>query len=302
VLVQDLYAAASEKSPRRECVESGMTDRFPRVVWILWLQGWESAPEVPQACLTSWKLRNPGWDVRPLDRKSLDSYVDLEEIGTLPPEALSDYARVHLLNRYGGVWVDATVFCMRPLDSWLDTRSGFFAFEKPGADRPLASWFLAAEPGNAAVAVWSELADQYWEGRSKRHLYYWLHALFLAAYEKDETARRVWDRTPKLRSDGPHYFVPYGERFVRPLTRMGRARLASGRDPVYKLNWRFRLADSAPDSAMAFFCGGAEDADLVQDTLAATADQAIEWMRWRVRHARMRIAGRRRPDARPNGA
>jgi mannosyltransferase OCH1-like enzyme len=42
-------------------------------------------------------------------------------------------ARLCLLRTHGGVWVDATVFCRRPLDEWLPEHaaSGFFAFANP---------------------------------------------------------------------------------------------------------------------------------------------------------------------------
>ena len=57
---------------------------------------------------------------------------------------------------------DATVFCLRPLDDWLDAAyaSGFFAFRNPAKDRMMANWFIAAEPDNALlVALHQALLD-----------------------------------------------------------------------------------------------------------------------------------------------
>ena len=50
--------------------------------------------------------------------------------GLIPPAAESDILRLYLLKKYGGVWVDATNLCRRPLDAWLPSAAceGFFAF------------------------------------------------------------------------------------------------------------------------------------------------------------------------------
>jgi hypothetical protein len=34
-------------------------------------------------------------------------------------QAKSDIIRLHLLAQHGGVWADATVLCLQPLDHWL---------------------------------------------------------------------------------------------------------------------------------------------------------------------------------------
>ena len=105
-----------------------MTDRIarscPRIVWMLWLQGWDQAPDVARAALASWLGRNPGWRVHAIDRAALDQFLPISVLAAIfgtpkEPEALSDQIRLELLARYGGVWVDATALCARPLDAWL---------------------------------------------------------------------------------------------------------------------------------------------------------------------------------------
>ena len=80
---------------------------------------------MPRACLESWRNRNPDWIVHALDERTLSNFIPrdrLEQILRTPRneiEALSDRIRIELLSRYGGVWVDATTLCARPLDEWL---------------------------------------------------------------------------------------------------------------------------------------------------------------------------------------
>ena len=113
-----------------------------RTIWTLWHQGFADAPPLVQACLESWRRFNPGWRVIALDRHSLPDYYDIAEVidparRDLDVIKMSNLTRLCLLWRYGGLWTDATVFCLRPLDDWLHAAydAGFFAFRNPAKDR-----------------------------------------------------------------------------------------------------------------------------------------------------------------------
>jgi hypothetical protein len=116
--------------------------------------------------------------------------------------------------------VDSTVYCNRPLDDWLYDvlPSGFFAFARPGPDRMVASWFLAATASHHIARTWDRLSAEYWLHRTNRHHYFWFHYLFELAYNKDLRFRDLWNMTPKISADGPHYFVAYDEKLLRSLT------------------------------------------------------------------------------------
>jgi hypothetical protein len=130
---------------------------------MLWYQGLDRAPLVVKKCVESWIRENPGWDVVVLDAESLKRYVTPD----LPPDKLarldltkqSNLVRLQLLADFGGVWADATVLCLRPLDEWIDecTASGFFAFAFPdGHSRVLSTWFLVSERHCPIVVKWRQ--------------------------------------------------------------------------------------------------------------------------------------------------
>lgn len=136
---------------------------FTKTIWIYWHQGEASAPELVKRCIASWRTRNPGWQVNVLDAASVRNYCDLGEVIDLgrkdiPVQMVADLVRLHLLNRHGGVWADATLYCATPLDEWIQqaARSGFFAFARPGRDRMLSVWFLASTPGNPLISGWCQ--------------------------------------------------------------------------------------------------------------------------------------------------
>jgi len=282
-----------------------MTSGIPRVLWTLWLQGWEQSPALVQACLRSWQLRNPTWSVRALTMENLGRYVDLGatypgvDLDRIPAPALSDMIRIALLTRHGGVWADSTVFCVTPLDQWLDdySRTGFFAFSRPGPHRMVSSWFLASEPHHPLTTAWEDRVRRYWHGRSAPDEYYWFHHLFAEAYGEDDTFRRIWDATPKLPSTGPHYFVPYGARLAGRMTQRARARVLSETEPVYKLCHRVHPSPPGRETAHDFFCHWADEGVWRPEAGTRPAyrpllvvDRIGEKVRWTYRHARGGLA------------
>ena len=223
-----------------------MSDSVPKIIWLLWLQGWENAPEVVRACAASWVRLNPAWSVRFLTREHLPQLFPSSSPSArlleldIPPEALSNVVRLELLARYGGVWADATTYCLMPLDEWLApaVAEGFFAFDRPGPDRMLASWFLAAPPGAPVIARWRSLAQAYWTDRTERHTYFWFHYLFADAYKTHPDVKRVWDAMPKHAAAGPLAFAPYQNKLFRPLTAGAQKFVATAASPMLKLTHR----------------------------------------------------------------
>jgi len=152
-----------------------------KTIWSCWFQGREAAPFLVKRCFASWERENPGWDFRCLDAVSVERYVNLKEIIDLQEQSvtaasLSDIARVLLLHQFGGIWVDATLFCNRPLDDWLPSAmtEGFFAFAAPALDRLLASWFLSAVPNHYLISQWCRRTIEYWSNRLKSENYFWV--------------------------------------------------------------------------------------------------------------------------------
>ena len=134
--------------------------RVPRTLWMYWHQGWRCAPDLVTRCAATWRAHNPTWELRLLDAATIAETVTLPRTASgldLPLPALSDVTRICLLQKYGGVWADATLWCTRPLDDWIETvtaQSGFFAYDKPGPDRPISSWFLAADSQCRIIDLW----------------------------------------------------------------------------------------------------------------------------------------------------
>ena len=182
-----------------------------KTIWTCWFQGRENAPPLVKSCLDSWERHNPNWDLRCLDAATVQRYVPLRQYidlneKTLTAASLSDVLRIVLLHEFGGLWVDATLLCNRPLDDWLSDvmGEGFFAFAAPAPSRPLASWFLSVDAHHYLVSAWFRRTVEYWSIRTASYDYFWFHHLFRDLVRLDPQAAEAWARVPKVSADGPH--------------------------------------------------------------------------------------------------
>ena len=177
-----------------------------RTIWLLWLQGWENAPWLSQQVLTSWKVKNPGWKIVMVTEKNLKEYVDgIDYVykETISPAAKSDIIRLNLLYKHGGVWADATLLCMTPLDSWVYEAiqpSQFWMYHGWGGgmstEKGPASWFIISKAKSYIITKWKEECDHYWKEHETAHEYFWMDLLFKKLYETDKKFKRQWDLVP----------------------------------------------------------------------------------------------------------
>lgn len=130
---------------------------------MFWHSGFDDVPDVVRRSRETWRHFNPDHDLRALNLADASRYlgVDLEvafegisiDLGWT---GKSDLIRLMLLSKFGGIWADATTFCLKPLSEWLyDETSdfGFFSFREvnPKRDHELIIWFLAASPDNQII-------------------------------------------------------------------------------------------------------------------------------------------------------
>ena len=226
-----------------------------RSIWTLWLQGWDSAPRIIQVCHESWVRRNPDWTVHALTNESLalfDAFLPAR-CPTLSVAAYSDLVRTSILAAFGGVWVDASVYCMWPLDWWVDevAASGFFAFRLTSL-RPLATWFLAADPEQPLIGSWAERTRAYYAAHESIDEYFWMALQFELGCREDPLFAAAWAEVPAMSAAGPHAFCPPERRLSQPMPEALRERMVSRVDPVYKLSHRGPQS-FPPGSAGAFF-------------------------------------------------
>ena len=217
---------------------------LPKIIWMFWAQGLEEAPATVTRCVKSWQRQNPDWDVRIITQDTLGDYLDLSRYpADIPLPALSDILRLELLKEHGGIWADATSYCMRPVDDWLIPwmQGGFFAYNQPTPGRFMATWLLASVPNGALVSRLHRTVNRYWDGRAKASDYFWCHYTFEFLNWVDPVFRKAWRDVPKLSADGPH--ILFAAQRAGTLDQIDPDSAEFQAITVHKLSWKEPLAD-----------------------------------------------------------
>lgn len=205
-----------------------------RIIWLFWLQGWDAAPKLVKQIHDTWLHHNAanGWKVIELDRNNLSQYMDVSLFNStrMTVQAMSDIIRLRLMAAHGGVWADATMVCMRPLDDWIgdalkEGGSGFWMYHGRDRGRGPASWFMASNPQSYIAKKWCDASDSYWANGLHDGEYFWMDRLFARLALSDPTFLEQWKNVLFLDCEAPfeahccntNHFKPYDVNFMSAL-------------------------------------------------------------------------------------
>ncbi len=177
-------------------------------VWIMWWQGEENMPELVHRCYESIK-KNSSQSVVLITKDNYQLYADLSPLiidkvnkGIITLTNLSDYVRISLLEKNGGLWIDSTIFCSSPIPedvfSWK-----LFSIHNPsytGQYNPCGRWSGHVLGTNVKHLAWFNFMKQLWEEYWTKYDFlcdYFLIDLILEMiYNHDEGTRKLVDSIP----------------------------------------------------------------------------------------------------------
>lgn len=192
-------------------------------IWSCWFQG-ENDPNIPHVnkiCLNTWKQLNPQSEVIILDEISLDHYMpEFRKIvakSSLPRTnaAKSDLLRLLLLQKYGGIWVDASLLPMastRLFLPYLMNDQQFFAYRfKPrvtpydlSGDRECVSWFIAVGKSNHHIInQWLERYLQFFINADP-YPFFAIHQSLADLYDGNLSIRNSIEKMRQMSEHIPH--------------------------------------------------------------------------------------------------
>ena len=124
---------------------------IPKIIWTYW-----DTPEIPkyiQDCINTWKIHcKNNWSINILNCETIKLFLDEnidypENIFIDGPQHQSDMFGAALLNRYGGIWMDANIIMTSPIDFILEKE--WFGYYETSNNNPEV--FLYATPKNKPV-------------------------------------------------------------------------------------------------------------------------------------------------------
>jgi hypothetical protein len=132
--VEVLGAETTQRGPRNRALapaRNGSRVEIPRIVHRVWLGG--ELPHRFRHYGDTWRKHHPGWRQRLWNDDDLVSLVPEEAIMRCRSDAeRSDLLRYEILRRFGGIYVDTDVECLRPFDDLIRGVVAFAGYEQPG--------------------------------------------------------------------------------------------------------------------------------------------------------------------------
>lgn len=163
-----------------------------KTVWVCWFQGFDNAPEIVKLCIKSIYDHFKDFNIIFLDNNNIHDYVKLpnyiEELHAkkiICSAHYSDLIRLYLLINYGGLWIDASVFCTDLLNDDFFSFS-FFAFSHVGQhDNSISvgNWFMWSYTNNLILRSTYNFLLNFWK-KGKRTKDYFIFQIFYSLSEK----------------------------------------------------------------------------------------------------------------------
>jgi len=131
---------------------------IPKIIHYCWVGG-KPLPEKMKACIASWKRVMPDAEIREWNESNYDFHQNVymdeayqaKKWGFVP-----DYARLDIIYRYGGIYLDTDVEMLKPLDPLLDAK-GFCGFESK--EFVALGLIFAAEVGDPTIKTLRDAYD-----------------------------------------------------------------------------------------------------------------------------------------------
>ena len=180
IVLSKYFNIVSEKLKQiNEPTQNDFDKPFNNRIWTMWWQG--EIPEVIQMCLASIKSVYPDFILITAD--NVKNYIDIPdyiktklEKGIISYPHFSDYVRVCLLEKYGGVWVDASCYMLEKIPRFI-TKQYFFILQSP-SKKTLSNFFICAKQNNYIMKAMKIFLEEYWSKENFAVDYFFFH-LFL---------------------------------------------------------------------------------------------------------------------------
>lgn len=145
------------------------TSDIPNVIYTYWHDN--NVPVTVRSCIQTWKRLHPDYTIHLITKDTLSEFVPVSVssswIHATTPQRFTDFLRLYLLSKNGGIWMDASIRLNRRLD-WVHAYQRAEKSEYVGftinffkeTDVPVIdSWFMASVPDSMFMKNWYEKFD-----------------------------------------------------------------------------------------------------------------------------------------------
>ena len=219
-------------------------DHMP--IWVFWWQGRENAPYIIRSCLDHICKNAGNHPVRVVDATNFQSYATipshiLEKFQNkkISITHLSDYLRVNLLSKYGGLWIDGSIFVRKQIPEEV-FQQPIWTIRNPGKDpENISEWnwtigVLGGWRGNAMFCAVEELLSCYWKDHDILADYFVMDYMMKLVYDSSSDVQE-WIHTISPSNEHFYFLQNHANQWVKPELYQQRM---DGDTWMYKISWK----------------------------------------------------------------
>ena len=173
-------------------------------IWFCWLQGKESMPDIVKSCYNSVVKNRVTYQVRFISLYNYKEFVSLPqyilkmyEKGIIKNAHFADIIRTYLLYKYGGLWIDATIYVNRQIPDYYNY--DFYSLKLNSnpiyvSDCRWCNFFLFGKPGNKVMELTLKLFYSYLMEKNLFIDYFMMDYFIDIAYRDNLAVRESIDK------------------------------------------------------------------------------------------------------------
>lgn len=230
-------------------------------IWVCWWTGLETAPPIVGQCVRSVYQNAGKHKVVFVSSRSYREYIEVPdyfirklEAKTMKVAHFCDYLRIALLERYGGLWVDATIFCSELIPDTYFTLP-FFTLKSSYTESRYISKYqwvtfcLGGWKHNQFYAFIKEALEAYWQKNDYAIDYLLFDYIIYIAKCNNPYIKQLMDDVPENTPHRDDLQAAFNARL--PAEHFNN--IIQNDTGLYKLSWRESYSELTEDGKMSVF-------------------------------------------------
>lgn len=230
-------------------------------IWVCWWTGEEDAPALVRQCIRSIRANAGSHPVHMITRESYSDYLKIPDYildkvndSSMCLANFSDYLRFSLLAKFGGLWLDSTIFCSRKIPEDYFKMPVFTCKSHPSKTHYVSkfrwtSFCMGGYKNHVFFRFFQHAMEEYWKNESQAIDYLLVDYLIETAYRNIPAVKTDLDAVPvnNLHRDD----LQAAMNAALPATQFTSS--LSDDTILYKLSWREIYSDTTADGSESIF-------------------------------------------------
>ena len=180
-------------------------------IWQYWHQGIEAAPDLIKQCFRSVRHYMPDKKQVIITFDTIKDYIELPEIyyrllenKKMKIAHFSDVLRVYLLEKYGGTWVDSTIFLTDRIPDDI-MNSNFCILQKDiktdVSKNNNSCFFIHSKEYSYHIEALKNILDKYWQDNDYLINYFMFEHISTMLSQIEGELKNEWDSMPRYSAE-----------------------------------------------------------------------------------------------------